>query len=224
MLESFRIRNETSCLNQDLRKILLKPYRYRHQLFESLGKEYRALHLLVGKMPHLDILVDVRIPLCIDVPIHIHRAGHDNYSRGKIGIDLYVLSKIFRLGGADLIHTGPVFGNLYDPEGIIKNVRALADDWFDVKKGIPILSRSANSIVQDSIDYLGTDSDIKDPTNVLFLVDKDVYQYADTKTGSIIEPTKRFVETVRNAKPNRNRTKQQILKNQGYKNANLPTV
>jgi len=48
------------------------------------------------------------------------------------------------------------------------------------------------------------------------LVDKDVYQYADPQTGSIIEPTKRFVQTVKNAKVNRKRTKQEILKKQGY--------
>ena len=152
----------------------------------------------------------------LGVPIHIHRAGHDNYSRGDVGIDLNVLSKMFRLGGADLIHTGPVFGNLYDPEGIIQNVRALTDDWFELKRGFPILSRSAASIVQDSIDYLGTDPKIVYPANVIFLVDKDVYQYADSQNGSIIEPTKRFVETVKNAQVNRKRTKQEILKKQGY--------
>lgn len=152
----------------------------------------------------------------IGVPIHIHRAGHDNYSRGDVGIDLHVMSKIFRLGGADLIHTGPVFGNLYDPEGIIKNVRALTDEWYGLKKGFPILSRSARSIVQDSIDYLGTDNNIKYPANVLFLVDKDVYQDADPKSGSIIKSAKRFIETVKNAKVTKGRSKKSILKKQGY--------
>lgn len=152
----------------------------------------------------------------IGVPIHVHRAGHDNYSRGDVGVDLNVLTKVFRLGGADLIHTGPVFGNLYDPEAILRNVRALVDDWFGLRRGFPILSRSAGSIVQDSIDYLGKDPDIAHPANVIFLVDKDVYQYADPKTGSIIEATKRFVEIVRNAQVNRRRTKKKILKNQGY--------
>lgn len=152
----------------------------------------------------------------LGVPIHIHRAGHDNYSRGDVGIDLYVLTKAFRLGGADLIHTGPVFGNLYDPEGIIRNVRALVDDWFGLKRGFPILSRSTGNIVQDSIDYLGTDPDITHPANVIFLVDKYIYQDADPYTGSIIEPTRRFVDTVRNTQANRSRTKQEILKNQGY--------
>lgn len=150
------------------------------------------------------------------VPIHVHRAGHDNYSRGNVGIDLNVLSKAFRLGGADLIHTGPVFGNLYDSESILQNVKTLVDDWFGLKKGLPILSRSARTIVQDSIDYLGTDSNISHPANIIFLVDKDVYQYADSQTGSIIEPTRRFVEIVKNAQANRGRTKQEILKKQGY--------
>ena len=50
----------------------------------------------------------------------------------------------------------------------------------------------------------------------MFLVDKDVYQDADPKTGSIMEPTKRFVEIVRNAQVNRSRSKQEILTKQGY--------
>ena len=152
----------------------------------------------------------------LGIPIHIHRTGHDNYSRGDVGIDLNVLTKIFRLGGADLIHTGPVFGNLYDPNEIVRNVRALADNWFEVKKGLPILSRSANNIVQDSLDYLGTDPNIIHPANVIFLVDKEVYQEANSQTGSIIEPTRKFVQTVKSARVNRNRTKQEILKKQGY--------
>ena len=152
----------------------------------------------------------------IGVPIHIHRAGHDNYSRGDVGVDLNVLSKAFRLGGADLSHTGPVFGNLYDPEGIIKNVRALTDSWHGIRDGFPILSRSAGSIVQDSIDYLGTEPEISHPANVIFLVDKDVYQDADLKTGNIFEPTKKFVEIVKTAQANKKRTKKEILKKQGY--------
>lgn len=152
----------------------------------------------------------------IGVPIHIHRAGHDNYSRGAVGVDLNVLSQAFRLGGADLIHTGPVFGNLYDPEGIIRNVRAVVGNGFDHKSAMPILSRSAVGIVQDSIDYLGTDSGIEHPANVMFLVDKDVYQDADPNTGSITEPARKFVDVVKGASVNRRRTKDEILKGQGY--------
>lgn len=152
----------------------------------------------------------------LGIPIHIHRSGHDNYSRGDVGINLNVLSKAFRLGGADLVHTGPVFGNLYDPEGIINNVRTLVDDWHGVKRGFPILSRSAASIVQDSIDYLGTDNKILHPANVIFLVDKDVYQYADPHSGSITEAARKFVETVKSAHVTQGRSKQEILKKQGY--------
>lgn len=153
----------------------------------------------------------------IGVPIHIHRAGHDNYSRGDVGVNLNVLSTLFRLGGADLIHTGPVFGNLYEPESIRMNVRAVIDELNGKKKGFPILSRSAASIVQDSIDYLGTDDMIEYPENVIFLVDKDVYEYADLKTGSIFEATKKFVDIVKQTRVKRSRTKEEILNNQGYK-------
>lgn len=152
----------------------------------------------------------------LGVPIHIHRAGHDNYSRGDVGINLNVLSRVFRLGGADLIHTGPVFGNLYDPEVVLQNVRALQDDCFGLKRGSPILSRSARSIIQDSIDYLGTAPEVTHPANVIFLVDKDVYQHADSQTGSILEATKRFVEAVKNVRVNRNQSKPEILERQNY--------
>jgi hypothetical protein len=81
---------------------------------------------------------------------------------------------------------------------------------------MPILSRSAKSIVQDSIDYLGTDPNIAHPANAIFLVDKDVYQEADPQTGNIVEPTRRFVEVVKNARVDRSRSKAEILKKQGY--------
>lgn len=152
----------------------------------------------------------------IGVPIHVHRAGHDNYSRGHVGVNTTVLSKAFRLGGADLVHTGPVFGRLYDPEEIIRNVRSLTDDWYGLKHSLPVLSRSAARIVQDSIDYLATDNRIHDPANVMFLVDKDVYQYADATTGSIYAPTRSFVAAVKRVEVNTERSKTDILQKQGY--------
>lgn len=152
----------------------------------------------------------------IGVPIHVHRAGHDIYSRGVVGISLNVLSLAFRLGGADLVHTGPVFGNLYDPESVIENVKALKAELYGLKDSMPVLSRSAKSAVQDSIDYLATDENILEPANVIFLVDRDVYQDADIQTGSIIEATKAFVSTVHHVAVSRRASKAQILRHQGY--------
>lgn len=178
----------------------------------DLGATSIMINVMLVGLDSLKVLREENL----GVPIHIHRAGHDNYSRGEVGIDLNVLSKLFRLGGADLIHTGPFFGNLYKPEAILENVKAVTSDWFNLKKGLPILSRSAGNIVQDSIDYLKTDSKIFHPANVMFLVDKYVYEQADKDTGSIIEATKKFVEIVKNVNLHNNRTKQEILKNQGY--------
>ncbi len=152
----------------------------------------------------------------IGVPIHIHRAGHDNYSRGDVGVDLNALSLMFRLAGADLIHTGPVFGNLYDPNSIIMNVKALCSSLPGIKKSLPILSRSASTILQDSIDYLSTEKDIANPSNVMFLVDKDVYENADKKTGSILSAVEYFVSKTNSLSLGGERTKEEILKNQGY--------
>lgn len=185
----------------------------------ELGATAIMINVMQVGLDSLRVLREVNL----GVPIHVHRTGHDNYSRGDVGIDLNVLTKIFRLAGADIVHTGPVFGNLYNPDGIIGNVRALADDWSELKRGFPILSRSAKNIVQDSIDYLGTDLNILHPANVIFLVDKEVYQKADPQTGSIVKATREFVETVKSARVNRSRTKQEILKKQGYSVSVVPS-
>jgi ribulose 1,5-bisphosphate carboxylase large subunit-like protein len=178
----------------------------------DLGASAVMINVMQVGLDSLKVLCEANI----GVPIHVHRAGHDIYSRGVVGINLNVLSLAFRLGGADLIHTGPVFGNLYDPDSIIANVKALRTDLYGLRDSIPILSRSAKSAVQDSIDYLATDEDILEPANVIFLVDRDVYQDADNKTGSITKATKAFVSTVHQTTVNRRVSKRRILQNQGY--------
>lgn len=150
----------------------------------------------------------------IGVPIHIHRTGHDNYSRGDVGVDLTVLSSLFRLGGADLIHTGPVFGNLFDPDSIVQNVLRITSPSMH-RPALPILSRSARSALQDSVDYLATDASIEDPSNVMFLVDRDVYQDADPETGAIQRAAEEFVAAVHAVTPIADRGRDQILASQG---------
>ena len=54
----------------------------------------------------------------INVPIHIHRTGHDAITRGKFGMSLKVFTQLWRLAGADQIHIGPVFGGLYKPDTV----------------------------------------------------------------------------------------------------------
>jgi hypothetical protein len=81
---------------------------------------------------------------------------------------------------------------------------------------LPILSRSARSIVQDSIDYLGTDPRIDSPADVIFLVDKEVYQDADPLTGSIEAAARAFVQEVKKARASRSRGKEDILAAQGF--------
>lgn len=163
----------------------------------------------------LDSLVALR-EANIGVPIHIHRAGHDIYSRGDIGINLNVLSLAFRLGGADLVHTGPVFGNLYDPETIIENIKMLRKDLNGLKDSMPILSRSAKNALQDSVDYLATDEDLHEPANVIFLVDRDIYQEADIQSGNITQATQNFISAARQITVTHQSSKSRILSNQGY--------
>ncbi len=150
----------------------------------------------------------------IGVPIHVHRSGHDCYTRGDVGISLNVLSKFYRLAGADLIHTGPIFGDLYSPESVLDNLKAVANDWCNIKKSLPILSRSATSIIQDSIDYIATDKDISEPGNVLFLVDKDVYENIGNFFEGFKDAAGKFINEVHKSYPNDCLTKLQILKKQ----------
>lgn len=119
------------------------------------------------------------------------------------------------MGGADLIHTGPVFGNLYNPHDIQKNVAAVQSDWIDAPGSLAILSRSAAAAVQDSLDFLALEKSITNPMDVMFLVDKDVYQYADTSSGSIQSAAEKFVSVVRNAQPATGRSKAEIFASQG---------
>lgn len=219
-----RVRKIVDCL-KEAEKITHKKVMYAPNITSGSQKQMLKNAKKVVKLGATAVMINVmqmgldslRVlrEADIGVPIHIHRSGHDNYTRGNIGISLKVLTKLFRLGGADLIHTGPVFGNLYDPDIILENVECLISNKFKLKKPLPILSRSAKGIVQDSIDYLSTDRLIKDPSNVMFLVDKDVYQDADPRTGSIIKPLKKFVSIVKNVKPGKNINKKNILKKQG---------
>lgn len=176
----------------------------------DLGADAVMINVMQVGLDALRVLAESNI----GVPIHIHRAGHDNFTRGDFGIDMYVLNKLFRLGGADLIHTGPVFGNLYNPEDVIKNIIALQDNSNEMKKSLPILSRSSIESLQDSINYIGTNNNIINPGNVMFLADKGVYDFADNKTGDITQGVERFVKQVNNVVIDRNISKDKILESQ----------
>jgi ribulose-bisphosphate carboxylase large chain len=176
----------------------------------DLGAEAVMINVMQVGLDTLRVLTEANI----GVPIHIHRAGHDNFTRGDFGIDIYVLNKLFRLGGADLIHTGPVFGNLYNPDDVVKNIIALQNNSNGMKKSLPILSRSSIESLQDSINYIGTNKEVVNPGNVMFLVDKGVYDFADKKTGDITYGVEKFVEQVNNIIINRHISKNKILEAQ----------
>lgn len=176
----------------------------------ELGASAVMINVMQVGLDSLRVLRDSNI----GVPIHIHRTGHDNYSRGDVGVDLTVLSSLFRLGGADLIHTGPVFGNLFDPNSIVQNVLRITSPSVH-NPALPILSRSARSALQDSVDYLATDPSIEDPSDVMFLVDRDVYQDADSGTGAIQRAAREFVAVAQSVHPKGDRGRAQILANQG---------
>lgn len=133
----------------------------------------------------------------IGVPIHAHRSGHDHYTRGNIGVDITILTRMMRLAGADLVHVGPAFGSLYKPSVVRRNVLSLMDSWHGVNNSLAILSRSARTIVQDTVGYFALDERIRHPANVMFLVDKDIYDYRPLSGDAIIRWMGGFVESVR---------------------------
>ncbi len=76
------------------------------------------------------------------VPIHCHRAFAAIWTRSpSIGISSPVLTKLFRLCGADQIHCGAIQGKLYESdEEVLANMNACSSDLPGMKHSLPISS------------------------------------------------------------------------------------
>jgi len=75
------------------------------------------------------------------VPIHCHRDFAPAWSRSQyVGISAQLLTKIFRLGGADQIHVGAIAGKLYeDDDDVLDSIKECTSDW-TIEKALPVSS------------------------------------------------------------------------------------
>jgi ribulose-bisphosphate carboxylase large chain len=78
----------------------------------------------------------------INVPIHVHRAGHASFTRNpKHGISMLVLAKLVRLSGGDQLHTGTVVGKMEAKKNEVKEVNDFFKrKWGGIKTVYPVAS------------------------------------------------------------------------------------
>jgi len=79
----------------------------------------------------------------IKVPIHWHRAGYDILSSGVKAISVPCLTELFRLAGADIVHVGSPLGGVFSKDVVWENCRRLEIPINNVKRSIPVFSRSS---------------------------------------------------------------------------------
>ena len=108
----------------------------------------------------------------INVPIHIHRTGHDAITRGKFGMSLKVFTQLWRLAGADQIHIGPVFGGLYKPDTVKEIFNETQKEIGNVKKSLAVISRGNLNVIPGTVNFLKS-------KDLLFLCDDGVYKHPD---------------------------------------------
>ena len=108
----------------------------------------------------------------INVPIHIHRTGHDAMTRGKFGLSLKVFTQLWRLAGADQIHIGPIFGGLYKPSEIKDIFEATCSNQPNIKSSMAVVSRGNLRVIPGTISYLNT-------LDLIFLCDDGVYKHPE---------------------------------------------
>ncbi len=77
-----------------------------------------------------------------EVPIHCHRDFAPAWSRSQyVGINAQLLTKLFRLAGADQIHIGAIAGKLYESdEEVLKSIEECTNDLGDITLSLPVSS------------------------------------------------------------------------------------
>lgn len=75
-----------------------------------------------------------------EVPVYAHRDFAGAYLRSQyLGISSEVLTKIWRLAGADMLHVGPIQGKLFETdEEVLVNARVCLEDFHNIAKAIPV--------------------------------------------------------------------------------------
>ena len=110
----------------------------------------------------------------VDLPVHLHRAGHDVLVNGVKGLDLTVFTKLMKLSGADIIHVGCPEGNIHPPEKVKKNFEIL-QNWGNGNP-LAVVSRCTSESIERNCEFFGSD-------RLMFLFDKGIY--GEGKDGDI---------------------------------------
>jgi len=103
-----------------------------------------------------------------NVPIYVHRAGHDFFTRNSVGISMPVMSKLFRLAGTDNLAVGPVFGGLETKETVKKTYDSINDVMGNIKPSMGTVSRSSKAVIQGTVDWFKS-------KDIMFLCDGGIY-------------------------------------------------
>tara|TARA_Y100000310_G_scaffold343251_1_gene449994 strand:+ start:765 stop:1961 length:1197 start_codon:yes stop_codon:yes gene_type:complete len=126
-----------------------------------------------------------------DIPIYVHRAGHDFFTRNSVGISMPVMVKLFRLSGADSMAVGPVFGGLETKETVKKTFDVLNNGLGNINPAFGTVSRSSKAVIQGTVDWFKS-------KDVMFLCDGGIYNSPDGITNT----TKELMNTLEKVKIN----------------------
>lgn len=131
--------------------------------------EHGATAILVnGLQVGLDTISYLASNASVKVPIHFHRAGYDILSTGCKSISTPLLTRFFRLAGADIVHVGSPLGGLFCDEIIKSNLLQLTKPINNIKSSLPVFSRSSCESIK-----LITNTLNHTPSLILF--DSEVY-------------------------------------------------
>jgi len=110
----------------------------RAKLVQDYGNEYIMADIITVGWSALQTLRDENFNLVL----HAHRAGHAAFDKNiKHGINMKVIARLTRMIGLDQLHIGTAVGKMFEThEEIIQNKEALIDDFYGLKKVMPVSS------------------------------------------------------------------------------------
>ena len=145
--------------------------------------------LINGIQVGLDTVLYLAKSKQINVPIHFHRAGYDILSSGQKAIHVSLLTRLFRLAGADIVHVGSPLGGLFSQDTVKRNTTELKDSEYGIKSSLPVFSRSSS----ESLEFLLNSDEYSPPFIVLF--DSEIYTSPKGIERSIKDIRKRMEQT-----------------------------
>ena len=110
----------------------------RARLVQDYGNEYAMVDIITVGWSALQTLRNEDFNLVL----HAHRAGHAAFDKNiRHGINMKVIARITRMIGLDQLHIGTAVGKMFEThEEVIENKNALTDDFYGIKKVMPVSS------------------------------------------------------------------------------------